>query len=46
MREVVDMMDFVNACYALGIISTLALVGWSWTSMRKAEAKREETRRK
>ncbi|GAA0281259.1 hypothetical protein GCM10009127_23160 [Alteraurantiacibacter aestuarii] len=46
MREAVDMMDFVNACYGVGIVSTLALVGWSWTAMVRAEKKREETRRK
>ncbi len=46
MREAVDMMDFVNACYGIGIVSTLVLVGWSWLDMRRAEKKREETRRK
>lgn len=46
MREAVDMMDFVNAAYAIGIGSTLATVLWSWLSMTRAEKKREETRGK
>ncbi len=46
MREAVDMMAFVYAAYAIGLGSTLALVAWSWVDMRRAEKKREETRRK
>jgi hypothetical protein len=44
MREAVDMMAFVDASYAVGITSTLAMVAWSWIAMRRAERRREETR--
>ena len=44
MREAVDMMAFVDAAYAIGIGSTLLLVGWSWLAMRRAEARRDEAR--
>ena len=46
MRETFDMMLFVNAAYAVGVFSTLAMVGWSWIAMRRAERRREETRAK
>ena len=46
MRETVDMMDFVYAAYAICLIGTLALAGWSFVSMRAAEKRREESRRK
>ncbi len=46
MREAVDMMQFVNAAYGVGVVSTLGLVVWSWLAMRRAEQRREETRGK
>jgi len=46
MREALDQMMFVNAVYTLGVASTLALVGWAWFDMRRAERRREESRRK
>lgn len=46
MRELPDMMAFVYAAYAVTIFATLALVGWSWIAMRRAEKKREDTRKK
>ena len=46
MREALDQWDFVIAAYAVGILATLALVAWSWTAMRRAEKRREQTRRK
>lgn len=46
MREVLDQWNFVIAAYALGIGGTLAMVAWSWISMRRAEARREEARKK
>ena len=46
MREALDMMPFVYAAYAVCIVSTLALLGWSWADMRSAEKRREESRRK
>ena len=45
-REALDHWDFVIAAYGLGIGGTLAMVGWAWWSMRRAERKREESRRK
>lgn len=45
MREALDQWDFVIAAYAVGILATLALVGWSWLSMRRAERRREKARR-
>ena len=46
MRESLDHWPFVIAAYAIGIIGTLALVAWSWLAMRRAEARREEAKRK
>ncbi|WP_284125043.1 hypothetical protein [Parerythrobacter aestuarii] len=46
MREALDQWDFVVAAYTLGITGTLATVVWSWLAMRRAEARREEARRK
>ncbi len=44
MREALDHWDFVIAAYAVGVIGTLALVAWSWLSMRAAEKRRDEAR--
>ncbi len=44
MREALDQWDFVVAAYAVGLGGTLAMVAWSWLSMRRAERRREETR--
>ena len=44
MREALDQMAFVHAAYAVTVIGTLALVGWSWLAMRRAERRREEAR--
>lgn len=46
MRENLDQMDFVLASYAVGIGAILLLVAWSWWSMRKAEKRRDEAKRK
>src|SRR5690606_20043630 len=46
MREALDQWTFVVAAYAVTVIGTLLLVGWSWLAMRTAERKREEGRRK
>ena len=37
---------FVTAAYALMTAGTLALVGWSWAAMRRAEAEAERLRRR
>ena len=41
MRETLDPWSFVAAAYAVGIIGTLVLVGWSWLAMRRAERRRD-----
>lgn len=46
MREAFDQMAFVDAVYTLGIATTLALAMWAWRDMRRAERRREESRRK
>ena len=46
MREALDQWNFVIAAYAVGIAGTLAMVAWSWLAMKRAEARREEARRK
>ena len=46
MREALDPWIFVTAAYAVGIIGTLGLVGWSWVAMRRAEKRREDVKRK
>lgn len=44
MREGLDPWPFVHAAYALGVIGTLVLLGWSWAAMRRAERRREDLR--
>lgn len=46
MREALDQWQFVIAAYAVGGGATLALVAWSWLSMRSAERRRDRVRRK
>ncbi|MFA7595019.1 MAG: hypothetical protein WCY92_01590 [Novosphingobium sp.] len=46
MREALDQWLFVAAAYAVGIIGTLLLAGWSWLAMRRAEARRDKARGK
>lgn len=44
MIEALNPWPFVWAAYALGGGGTLVLVGWSWLSMRRAEARRDAVR--
>lgn len=44
MSENLDHWPFVIAAYAFGVIGTLAMAGWSWFAMRRAEARRDATR--
>lgn len=45
MREVLDQWSFVIAAYCIGIGMTLALIVWSWLTMRRAERRREWSRK-
>ena len=44
MREAWDMMQFVNASYALTLVVTAGVLAWSWRAMVRAEARREKAR--
>ena len=44
MHEGLNQLAFVYAAYALSVSGTLALVLYSWTAMRRAEARRERSR--
>lgn len=46
MREALDHWPFVMGAYAIGAVALGWLLAWSYTSMRKAEKRREEMRRK
>lgn len=44
MRETLDPWPFIFAAYVIGVGGTLALIAWSWLSMRRAEKRRERSR--
>ena len=44
MSENLDHWPFVIAAYAIGVLGTLVMAGWSWLAMRRAEARRDATR--
>jgi hypothetical protein len=44
MIETFDQWQFVIASYVLGGGATLALVAWSWLSMKAAEKRRDKAR--
>ena len=46
MHEGLSQWHYVIAAYAVGVIGTLALVGWVWTAMCRAEKRRDESRGK
>ena len=46
MSEGLQHWPFVIAAYAIGTFGTLAMVGWSWIAMRRAEARRDAARGK
>ena len=46
MTEAFDQWSFVYAAYAIGVGGTLAMVAWSWITMRRAEARRNKVRGK
>ena len=45
-RENLNQWDFVIGAYVIGVVGTLILVGWAWQTMRKAEKRRDEVKRK
>ena len=46
MYEGLAQWSFVYAAYAVSVLGTLALTGWSWFAMRAAERRREQVRRR
>ena len=46
MHERLDQWDYVLAALAVGVIGTLAMVGWSLIAMIRAERRRDAVRRK
>lgn len=46
MREALDPWPFVIGAYAVGLIALALLVIWSYHSMRRAEKRREEMKRR
>ena len=45
-HEALNQWQFVVAAYSIGLGGTLALVAQSWLAMRRAERRREETKRR
>ena len=46
MREAMDPWAFVVASYAIGVGATAAMIAWSLLSMRRAEKRRDEARKR
>lgn len=46
MREAMDPWTFVVAAYVVGLGATAAMVLWSLYTMRRAEKRRDEARRR
>lgn len=46
MREAMDPWTFVTAAYAIGVGATVVMVLWSLLSMKRAEKRRDEARRR
>lgn len=46
MREVMDPWTFVVASYVVGVGATLAMIAWSLLSMKRAEKRRDEARKR
>lgn len=44
MGEGLNQWHFVIAAYGVGVVGTLALVGWVWTAMVRAEKRRDLSR--
>ena len=46
MREELNQWDFVVLAYGVGAIALAVLIVWAWRAMRRAEARRDATRRR
>lgn len=46
MREAMDPWTFVVAAYVIGVGATLGMVAWSLLTMRSAEKRRDEARKR
>ncbi len=46
MREELAQWDFVALAFGVGIAALAALTIWAWRAMRRAEARRDATRRR
>ncbi len=46
MREALDHWPYVIGAYAIAGVTMGFLIAWSYQTMRRAEKRREETRRK
>ena len=43
-REALNQWNFVIGAYVVGVGGTLAMIVWSWLSMKRAEVKRDAVR--
>lgn len=46
MREALDQWTFVLAAYGVGVVGTLVMIAWAWLVMRRAEKRRDESRKR
>ena len=46
MSEALHQWDFVVAAYAIGVVGTLLLIGWTVAAMRGAERRRDKARKR
>ncbi|MEE4289300.1 MAG: hypothetical protein V2J14_08015 [Erythrobacter sp.] len=46
MRESLPQWDFVIWAYVVMLAAMAALIAWAWLSMRRAEKRREELKRR
>jgi SNF family Na+-dependent transporter len=46
MREALDHWDFVIAAYAIALGGLALVLAWSWQTMRRAEKRRDEVKRR
>lgn len=46
MREALDQWPYVVGVYVVAFVGITALLAWSYTTMRRAEKRREEMKRR